>query len=58
MPLDIDEIERFVNSLNEDQFNILREIVYARVVDDLKKTENVKEKILAKQKPRLLWDND
>lgn len=60
MQLEYEEIKEFVGNLDDDTFKQLREIVYKRVENDIKegKHETEKQKVLTKEKPRLLWDND
>lgn len=46
--LDYDDIKYFVNDLNDEEFKILREIVYKRVENEIKKGKHSQEKILTK----------
>ena len=58
MQLEYEEIKEFVDGLDDDDFKKLREIVYKRVENDIKKGKHEKQKVKTKEKPRLLWDND
>lgn len=54
--LSYEEICKFVNHLDDEEFNLLREAVYERILDDIREDKiNETEKTYEK-KPRFLWE--
>ena len=44
MKLDYDDIKYFVDSLSNEEFKILREVIYKKVENDIKQGKHIKEK--------------